>query len=199
MQRASDANKGGMATVLIKNKKDSHLEIACQKAIEWCSDFGIEEPDCVVANHLFPQCKVISGNDEALRYIRSNMKTYNLEKIKAIPAYGAFHSKLMSEAVPPFGACLHAMDIDEPIINVYSNVTALKYENASHINKQLPKQIIKPVKWEQTMHLFSNIEINGKRPETFCVGPGTMLKTIAKQINKKTWENTVIIGDQRAN
>lgn len=195
MQRASEANKGGMATVLIKNKKESNLEVACSRAIEWCSDFGIEEPDCVVANYLFPQCRVISGNDEALRYIRSNTKTYNLDKMKSIPAYGAFHSKLMQTAVPPFGACLHAMEIEEPIINVYSNVTALKYESVSHIKKQLPTQITNPVKWEQTMHLFCNMEINGNQPEVFCVGPGTMLKTIVNQINKKTWEKTTKIGD----
>lgn len=195
MQRASDANKGGMATVLIKNKKDSHLEAACSRAIDWCSDFGIEEPDCVVANYLFPQCRVISGNDEALRYIRSNMKNFNLAQIKAIPAYGAFHSKLMSSAVPQFGKCLHSMEIQEPIINVYSNVNALKYESVSHINKQLPNQIISPVKWEQTMHLFSNIEINGIPPETFCVGPGTMLQTILKQHNKRAWEKSIKIGD----
>lgn len=195
MQKASDRNKGGMATVLIKNSHDSHLEKACKNAIEWCSDFGIEEPDCVVANYLFPQCKVISGNDEALRYIRSNMKTYNLLKVQAIPAYGAFHSKLMSGAVPPFGAYLHSLNIEEPIINVYSNVTGLKYEGVSHINKQLPKQIISPVKWEQMMHLFCNIKVNGIQPEIFCVGPGTMLQTIVKHTNKKTWARTEKIGD----
>lgn len=195
MQAASDANKGGMATILFKSDKNSQLNFACEKAREWCIDYGIENPDCVIANHLFPQCKVISGNDEALRYIRSNLKTFNLDKIKSIPAYGAFHSSLMNSAVEPFAAFLKKMQIEEPIINVYSNVTATKYESVSHIIKQLPKQIVSPVKWEQTMHVLYELKINGKIPETFVVGPGNALKTILKQINAKADERTFKIGD----
>lgn len=195
MQAASDANKGGMATILFKSDKNSQLNFACEKARDWCLDYGIENPDCVIANHLFPQCKVISGNDEALRYIRSNLKTFNLDKMKSIPAYGAFHSNLMNSAVEPFSLFLKKMQIEEPIISVYSNVTARRYESATHIVKQLPKQIVSSVKWEQTMHVLYELKVNGKMPETYVVGPGTALKTIIKQVNAKAWENTIKIGD----
>lgn len=195
MQAASDKHKGGMATILYKSDKSSQLKLACEKAREWCLDAGVDNPDCVIANHLFPQCKVISGNDEALRYISLNLKTYNLDKMKRIPAYGAFHSSLMQSAVQPFADKLKRIPIEEPIISVYSNSTARRYESPSHILKQLPKQIVEPVKWEQTMHVLYELKINNKFPETFICGPGTALKTILKQVNAKAAEHTTKIGD----
>lgn len=195
MQKASDKNKGGMATILYKCDKSSQLNLACEKAREWCLDAGVENPDCVIANHLFPQCKVISGNEEALNYISMNLNTYNLNKMKRIPTYGAFHSSLMESAVEPFRETLKKMEIQEPIISVYSNTTARRYTSRTHIFKQLPKQIVGPVKWEQTMHVLYELKINNKLPETFVCGPGTALKTILKQVNAQANENTIKIGD----
>lgn len=195
MQNASDKYKGGMATILYKSDKNSQLKLACEKAREWCLDAGVEHPDCVIANHLFPQCKVISGSEEALRYINLNLKTYNLDKMKRIPAYGAFHSSLMESAVVPFAKALKKMDVDEPIISVYSNSTAMRYESQTHVLKQLPQQIVRPVKWEQTMHVLYELKINDKYPDTYICGPGTALKTILKQVNAKASENAIKFGD----
>lgn len=195
MQKASDEHKGGMATILYKSDKNSMLKLACEKAKEWCFDFGIEKPECVIANHLFPQCKVISGNEEALRYINLNLKTYNLDKMKRIPAYGAFHSSLMDSAVEPFVKTLKKIHIEEPMISVYSNSTARRYESVSHIFKQLPKQIVQPVKWEQIMHVLYELKVNDKIPTTFICGPGSAIKTILKQVNAKANEQAFKIGD----
>lgn len=195
MQTASDKHKGGMATILYKSDKTSQLNLACEKAREWCLDAGVDKPECVIANHLFPQCKVISGSEEALRYISMNLKTYNLDKMKRIPAYGAFHSSLMDSAVEPFAIKLKKIQIEEPIISVYSNSTARRYESPSHILKQLPQQIVKPVKWEQILHVLYELKINNKVPQTFICGPGMALKTILKQVNSKAAENAVKIGD----
>ncbi|XP_055315396.1 probable malonyl-CoA-acyl carrier protein transacylase, mitochondrial isoform X2 [Sitodiplosis mosellana] len=195
MQLASDKNKGGMATILYKSDKSLQLSLACEKAREWCFDAGVENPDCVIANHLFPQCKVISGSEEALRYISQNLKTYNLDKMKRIPAYGAFHSALMESAVEPFAKALKKMNVEDPIISVYSNTTARRYESKSHILKQLPTQIVRPVKWEQTLHVLYELKINNQFPDTFVCGPGTALKTILKQVNAKANEKTFKIGD----
>lgn len=195
MQAASDKNKGGMATILYKSDQSSKLRSACEKAKEWCLDYGIENPDCCIANHLFPQCKVVSGSEEALRYIQLNLKAYNLDKMKRIPAYGAFHSELMRSAVAPFRHTLNRIEVDEPIISVYSNVTSNRYETADDILKILPKQIVKSVKWEQIMHVLYELKINDKLPHTYFCGPGTALKTILKQVNAKAWECSTKIGD----
>lgn len=181
MQEASNKNKGGMATILLN--PDSKLGEACVKAKEWCVERGVEDPDCVVANYLFPHCKVVSGSEEALKYIELNMKKYKLKKMKRIPAYGAFHSKLMSSAVTPFKKALQKIELQEPIIGVYSNIDGHRYFNRNHILKKLPQQIVRPVKWEQTMHNFYDRNKDNNYPRTFICGPGNGLRTILKNVN----------------
>lgn len=48
----------------------------------------------------------------------------------------------MEPALEPFRKALRKINIEDPIISVYSNVDGKKYRNAEHIEKQLPKQVI---------------------------------------------------------
>lgn len=193
MQIASDEFDGGMATVLLQ--PDSELGYALKMAREWCIERGVNNPECVVANHLFPHCKVISGSREALRYIEQNLKKFKLKKIKKIPAYGAFHSKLMHSAAKTFADALKKIRIEEPMIGVYSNVDGKRYRNPTHILKQLPTQIVKPVRWEQTMHIFYDRQPDVKQPRTFICGPGDALKTILRKVNATAWDTAFKYGD----
>lgn len=193
MQMACDQYDGGMATVLLH--PDSELPYALKMAKEWCIERGVDKPECIVANHLFPHCKVISGSKESLRYIEQNLKKFKLKKIKKIPAYGAFHSCLMESAVEPFARALKHIFIEEPIIGVYSNVDGKRYRNGSHILRQLPEQLVKPVKWEQTMHIFYDRNQDVKQPRTFICGPGDALQTILRMVNANAWDTSYKIGD----
>lgn len=181
MQEASDKHKGGMATVILQ--PDSQLKQALQKAKEWCVESGVEDPDCVVANYLFPECKVISGNVEALRYIEQNLKKFKLRKMKKIPAYGAFHSSLMQSAVEPFAKELKKILIEPPIIRVYTNVNGKTYGSPTHILKKLPEQIVRPVKWEQLIHNIYDRCRENHFPRTFVCGPGDGLMTLLQKNN----------------
>lgn len=60
MQIASEMEPSGMMTVLYG--PDSNLNEACKKAKEWATQLGVENPECAVANYLFPDCKVIAGH-----------------------------------------------------------------------------------------------------------------------------------------
>lgn len=182
-----------MATVLLH--PDSELGYALKMAKEWCVERGVDHPECVVANHLFPHCKVISGSTEALRYIEQNLKRFKLKKMKKIPAYGAFHSSLMNSAVEPFAQALKNIRIEEPIIGVYSNVDGHRYRHPTHILRQLPQQLVKPVKWEQTMHVFYDRQHDVKQPRTFICGPGDALRTILKMVNASAWDTSFKYGD----
>lgn len=62
MQLASEIYPSGMMTVLYN--PDSNLNYACLRAKEWCIERGIENPECRIANFLFPHCKVIAGHTE---------------------------------------------------------------------------------------------------------------------------------------
>ena len=48
-------------------------------------------------------------------------------------------------------------------------------------------QIIRPVKWEQTMHTIYEREQGTKFPRTFECGPGNGLTAILKQNNAKAF------------
>lgn len=195
MQKACEEFDGGMATVLLQ--PDSQLGYALKSAKEWCVERGVDNPECVAANHLFPQCKVISGSKEALRYIEQNLKKFKLKRMKKIPTYGAFHTSLMQSAVEPFAQALKKIHIEDPVIGVYSNVDGKRYRHAGHILRQLPQQIVKPVKWEQTMHIFYDRNKDIKQPRTFICGPGDALRTILRMVNASAWDTSYKYGDWR--
>lgn len=76
-----------------------------------------------------------------MNFLKENLKEFNLKKFIKIPVNGAFHSNLMQSAVEPFKKALNKIDIQDPVISVYSNVDGKHYHNANHIRKQLPKQV----------------------------------------------------------
>lgn len=47
----------------------------------------------------------------------------------------------MKPAVEPFKKALNKLQIQDPVISVYSNVEGKKYNNAEHIRKRLPNQV----------------------------------------------------------
>lgn len=188
MQIASEQTESVMATVLYG--PDSQLGVACQKAKQWCIEKGIENPECKIANYLFPHCKVVAGNAEALHFLETNAKQFKLKRIKRLPVSGAFHTNLMESAVEPFKTALKKIKIEDPMISVHSNVDGKKYRNASHVFSQLPRQITRPVKWEQTLHNLYERSQEEHFPRTFECGPGRGLTTILKQVNAKAWDTS---------
>lgn len=153
MQLASDTFSGGMATVLYG--PDSELGLACKRAKEWCLSKGVENPECQIANYLYPHCKVVAGSTEALTFLEANAKQFKLRRFKKLTVSGAFHTELMSTAVEPFTRALRKITVEEPIISVHSNVDGKRYRNPSHILSQLPKQVIK----KTTYFIFSSINL----------------------------------------
>lgn len=188
MQLACEIAPGGMATVMYG--PDTQINVALKKAKEWCVERGIANPECRVANFLFPHCKIIAGHKEALKYIENNLSTYKIRRFRWLPVSGAFHTSLMAPAVEPFAIALSKADINEMIIPVYSNVDGKRYRNTQHIRKQLPKQIYKPVCWEQSLHIIYERPQGDHFPRTFECGPGKSLVTILNQVNKKAYESS---------
>lgn len=191
MQAASDQVAGAMATVLYG--PDSRLGEACKRAVDWCVERGIEQPECKIVNYLYPHCKVVAGNAEALRFLEANTKPFGLRRVKRISVSGAFHTALMRPAVEPFAEALRRVPVVEPCISVHSNVDGRPYRSADHILGQLPQQIVRPVKWEQTLHIMYERAQGEHFPRTFECGPGRGLTTILKQVNAKAWDTAINI------
>ncbi|XP_050295768.1 probable malonyl-CoA-acyl carrier protein transacylase, mitochondrial [Anthonomus grandis grandis] len=187
MQLASEKYKGGMLTIFYG--PDSKVGYACKQAKEWAVDKGDPIPECKISNYLYPHCKVVAGSESAIDFLEKNYKEYAIRRVKRLPVSGAFHSHLMQMAVEPFRKALNKIDIRDPLVPVYSNVNGKKYSNAEHIRRLLPKQIVKPVKWEQIIHTVYERKQDDYFPNTFECGPGQSLKTILKQVNAKAWDH----------
>lgn len=153
MQKASESVPSGLMTVY--TGRQSKLNLAMAAARKWCKEaLNLNEPIvCEIANYLFAECKVIGGNKQALDFIETNQKEFNLKRIKRLPVSGAFHTKLMQPAERALYATLSTVDVRKPIIDFYSNYEGKISENSpSIIKKNLIKQLASPVKWEQIIN-----------------------------------------------
>ncbi|KAB0796653.1 hypothetical protein PPYR_10714 [Photinus pyralis] len=186
MQLASEVYQGGMAMVFYK--PDTNLNNALTQAKDWALARGAEQPVCQIATYAFPHCKIVAGSIEAIEFLEKNYKELKLKRIRRLQVSGAFHTALMDPAIKPFARALETSDISDPVISVYSNVDGKVYRDAKHIKKQLPKQIVRPIKWEQLLHTVYERDPEEHFPRTFECGPGTSLKTMLKEVNAKAWD-----------
>ncbi|VEN52468.1 unnamed protein product [Callosobruchus maculatus] len=161
---------------------DSKLKYACLKAKEWALDKGDPLPECKIASYLSPNSKVVAGSESALDFLEKNYKEFHIRRVMRLPVSGAFHSEIMRPAMETFKRALAKTEISEPAVTVYSNVDGKRYRNADHIRRQLPKQIMSSVKWEQFLHYVYSRDPSEHFPRTFEVGPGTSLKAMLKQL-----------------
>lgn len=142
---------------------------------------------------MHPDAKILAGSEEALKYIESNGKTLGIKSTKRLPVSGAFHTSLMAPALDIFKKALKTIELELPRVSVHSNVDGKKYTNVHQIVKYLPKQIVSPVKWEQTMHILYMRNPGTQFPRTFDVGSKGTLKDILKRVNAKAWDSCFVI------
>uniref|UniRef100_A0A8C9G8R9 Malonyl-CoA-acyl carrier protein transacylase, mitochondrial n=1 Tax=Pavo cristatus TaxID=9049 RepID=A0A8C9G8R9_PAVCR len=150
MQAAAEAVPSGMLSVI--GRREANYKYACLEARRHCESLGIDSPVCEVSNYLFPDSRVIAGHIQALEFLQKNAPKFYFTRTKMLPVSGAFHTRLMEPAVEPLAEVLKSIEIQKPLICVYSNVDSKKYMHSKHIQKLLVKQLVSPVLWEQTMH-----------------------------------------------
>lgn len=178
-------------TAVVKCGPASKLKLACEKAKQFCTvEKGIENAECAIGSYLFPSRRIVSGHNEALKYLAEHKEKYNLISVKKHRLPGADHCNLMKSVVEPFTEVLKCMDIKTPIIAVHSNVDGQRYMSAEHIQQKLPKQIVSPVKWEQTMHIMYG-RSQTVFPRSFSCGPGSQLMWLLKRNNAKAWDAAI--------
>lgn len=190
---ASELSNGGMAK--IKFGADARVIEACKHAKEWCIKKDIKNPECSISNFMYPGFKVLSGNEEALKYLEENSGKYRLSSIKRIQSALPLHCKLMEPTVEPIKDALNSMNISDPLIRVYSNITGKPYFTAKQIQKLLPLQLVKPVRWEQIMHNLYARQRGNYFPRTVLCGPGVGLRRILGIVNSKACRESIHIGD----
>jgi [acyl-carrier-protein] S-malonyltransferase len=101
-------------------------------------------------------------------------------KAIALKVAGAFHSPLMQSAADKMAAELEKVAFNVPNQPVYSNVTAEKHSDAASIKRLLVDQIVKPVRWEQTLKKM--LETEARWVE---LAPQRQLAGMLKKINRR--------------
>jgi len=187
MQKASEAVSSRMMTVHLT--PEAKINFACLAARLYCTkELNMENVVCEISNYLYPGCKIISGNTEALEFIHLNASEFGISKTHYIPVSGAFHTRLMLPAKTALAKALSSVDMQDPIIPVHSNVNSFKYKSRTVIAKLLSEQLYSPVRWEQTMHVLYARPQGENFPFTFEVGPGRQLGAMLRKINSKAFE-----------
>lgn len=176
MQAAADATPSGMVSLLLLSIEQ--VEEVVQKASA--------EGEIRIANYLCPGNTVVSG------VISACEKAAELGEEaggRAIPlaVAGAFHSPIMKPADEQLAEALADVEILTPKIPVISNVDATTHEDPAELRDILVKQVLNPVRWEETMRLL----LEKGYSEFYEIGPGKVLKGLLKRVNRKANCTTV--------
>jgi [acyl-carrier-protein] S-malonyltransferase len=168
MQRAVPVGQGAMAALL-----GASVEIA--RAV---ADAAAQGEVCVVANDNDPSQVVISGHRGAVERALEIAREKGARRAVLLPVSAPFHSPLMEPAAREMEQALAGVDIDEPAVPLYANVTAAAVENPDEIRRLLVEQVTGMVRWRESVAAMAEagvdhfVEFGGK-----VLGP--MVKRIA--------------------
>lgn len=134
----------------------------------------------VPANFNSPGQIVVSGAIAACGRVSQAAEARGFKSIP-LKVAGAFHSPLMQTAADRMAAELEKVAFSMPRQPVYANVTAAPHGDATSIKTLLVQQIVKPVRWEQSMQ--SLVADAGLR--FVELAPGRTLAGMLKKINRR--------------
>jgi [acyl-carrier-protein] S-malonyltransferase len=177
MQAASDATSSGMVSVLGMDLEQ--VESLCDEAR------GNEV--LMVANLLCPGNIVVSGHTAACERVAELANAAGAMKVIPLAVAGAFHTSLMESAVAQLAEALADVPMVKPRIPVVSNVDAQPHDDPEQIRDLLIRQVVSPVKWEQSMRYM----LDQGTERFYEVGPGRVLRGLLKRIQRKVPCETV--------
>jgi [acyl-carrier-protein] S-malonyltransferase len=132
------------------------------------------------ANFNAPGQIVVSGEKAACERIVPLAEAAGFKAMPLVVA-GAFHSELMRRGAERMAAVLAEVRIRQPRSLVYSNVTARPHEDPASIRAALVDQIVKPVRWEETMRSIAD----PLHVEFVELAPGRVLTGLVKKVNRR--------------
>lgn len=126
---------------------------------------------------------------QALDFLQKNSKQLHFARTRMLPVSGAFHTELMEPAMQPLSDVLRQIEVRRPEVAVHSNVDGKRYMQEKHVRRQLTKQLVSPVKWEQTLHEIYERTRGQGFPTTYEVGPGRQLGATLQKCNMRAFKN----------
>jgi [acyl-carrier-protein] S-malonyltransferase len=177
MQQAGVEHPGTMAAIVGLDSK-----LVNELCVEASAD-GIVQS----ANFNSPGQIVVSGSSIGVRKTMELAKAHGAKIVKELPVSGAFHSPLMESARMGLKAALDKTEIHNAVFPVYANVTAQPMHDAGEIRSQLLRQLISPVRWEESV-----LSMIADGAATFVeIGPGKVLQGLVKRINSGVKTNGI--------
>jgi len=169
MQKAVPVGKGSMAAII-----GLDLDIV-ENLVRALPDSSLVAQ---VANDNSPGQVVVSGHADAIAWIIEQAKEKGAKRALPLPVSAPFHSALMEPAANTMEKALSSVNINQPKVAVYANVTARVIEHPAEVLPLLVEQITGRVRWTE---LITNM--NRKGINTFVeIGTGKVLSGLIKRI-----------------
>jgi [acyl-carrier-protein] S-malonyltransferase len=147
----------------------------------------------VPANFNAPGQIVVSGSKGACERVATGAAAAGYKAVPLTVA-GAFHSPIMQSGADKMKAELERVSFNAPRATVYSNVTAEPHTDVASIKRLLVDQIVKPVRWEQTMQKIAPVA-DARFVE---LAPGRVLTGLLKKINRRLPVDSLASADALA-
>ncbi|WP_032121864.1 ACP S-malonyltransferase [Clostridium amazonitimonense] len=170
MEEAVTGKEGAMAALLGGTIKD--IDEICSKS----RHKGFIE----VANYNCPGQIVVGGDLEAIQCAVEIANNEYKVRAKRLNVSGPFHTLLLKEASIRLEEELKTVKLSTQKVPIVTNVTGAFIKDED-IKSTLVKQVMSPVKWEQSVNTMINSGV-----DTFLeVGPGRTLSSFVKKINRE--------------
>ena len=166
MQEACEASAGGMAAIV--GLDEEAVRVVCEQA------------DVSLANLNCPGQIVVSGDAEKMDAACEAAKAAGSKRAISLPVAGAYHSPLMQPAQAGLAEALAKVELREPSVPVYSNVTGQAHAGAGTIAGTMVEQVTSPVKWEACIRAM----IADGVTRFIELGPGTALTGFMRRIDR---------------
>ena len=161
MQEAADAAPSGMVALI--GADEASAQQLCDQ---------VAEGDVLaVANLNSTGQVVISGAQAACERAVAAAKDAGIRRAMPLNVAGAFHSPLMASAADRLRAAIDDVELSDPRVPVYSNVTAKPVTSAADIPDLLVQQLTSPVRWAASVEAMKADGIS----EFWELGPGKSL------------------------
>lgn len=117
---------------------------------EVVSSGALSNEVCQIANDNSPGQVIISGHSNSIDNAIKIATEIGIKRAMRLPVSGAFHSELMNPAIKDMEQVLNSINIQNPSVKFYANVTANETP-VEKIKDNLLLQITNNVRWRETV------------------------------------------------
>jgi len=181
MQAAVPLGQGAMAAIL--GLEDAVVEAACHEAAQG--------EVVQAANYNSPGQIVIAGAAAAVDRAIELLKSKGAKRAIKLPVSVPSHTSLMQPASERLAERLASVELRAGEIGAIYTVDVRKHGSADEIRRALVEQLVKPVRWTQTIQAMI---ADGARVIVEC-GPGRVLTGLNRRIEKNKEIEMLAIED----